>query len=518
MTDDPTPGPRGPFPLLPPVSRRGFLAAAAVGGATVAGLAFTGRPQAQPVDGSGTNTSSGSGGAATGPRIRRNIYALATTPDGQKTIESYRRGVAAMMARPYSDVTGWRFQAAIHRVRTDTQQDRDDFNALPPDLQLYLDPANMCQHGNFFFPAWHRIYLYYFERIVRKASGDPSFSLPYWNYSDSVAERKLPEAFRTPDTEAANPLFRALRATSVKSGNDLPSDVVATRDALDQTTAGPSSAGPGFYALMEDTPHGAVHVAVGGPGGLMSAFRTAALDPIFWLHHCNIDRLWASWIRAGHADPATEAFLNQSYRFWDEDGNPVSLTVREVLDSAATLDYRYDDAGPEAGIVLAGDTGLESGRVPTALAATSGAVTLGIAPVQVAADPLVEAGGTTLFLTDPFAPGQTRVFLVLEGIRFEDAPGLTFRIFLNHAADTPYDVSAPSYAGLLAPINPPGAGEVLTRRYDISRLLNRQIASGQFDGGSIRIEIVAANAADLPAGIEAGSLPPVTIDRIAIER
>ncbi|MGH7262080.1 MAG: tyrosinase family protein [Nitrospiraceae bacterium] len=38
---------------------------------------------------------------------------------------------------------------------------------------------NTCQHGSYFFLSWHRMYLYYFERILREASRDPNFALPY---------------------------------------------------------------------------------------------------------------------------------------------------------------------------------------------------------------------------------------------------------------------------------------------------------------------------------------------------
>ena len=43
-----------------------------------------------------------------------------------------------------------------------------------------------------------------------------------------------------------------------------------------------------------------VHVLVGGSDanqnpGLMSDPDLAGLDPIFWLHHANIDRLWEVW-------------------------------------------------------------------------------------------------------------------------------------------------------------------------------------------------------------------------------
>ena len=41
--------------------------------------------------------------------------------------------------------------------------------------------------------------------------------------------------------------------------------------------------------------HNTIHNAVGGPNGHMTYLATSAFDPIFWLHHCNVDRLFALW-------------------------------------------------------------------------------------------------------------------------------------------------------------------------------------------------------------------------------
>jgi len=45
-----------------------------------------------------------------------------------------------------------------------------------------------CQHSsqtqqalNFF--GWHRMYIYYYERVLRWASGDDTLRLPYWDYT-----------------------------------------------------------------------------------------------------------------------------------------------------------------------------------------------------------------------------------------------------------------------------------------------------------------------------------------------
>ena len=57
--------------------------------------------------------------------------------------------------------------------------------------------------------------------------------------------------------------------------------------------------GGGDNGELENLPHNRVHVRIGGQNGFMSDPATAALDPIFWLHHCNIDRLWEVWRNQG---------------------------------------------------------------------------------------------------------------------------------------------------------------------------------------------------------------------------
>ena len=45
---------------------------------------------------------------------------------------------------------------------------------------------------------------------------------------------------------------------------------------------------------MEGNPHGSAHTSFGGS---ISSIGTAARDPLFFLLHCNVDRLWAKWQR-----------------------------------------------------------------------------------------------------------------------------------------------------------------------------------------------------------------------------
>src|SRR5262249_57470534 len=98
------------------------------------------------------------------------------------------------------------------------------------------------------------------------------------------------------------------------------------------------------------SPHGVVHTTVGGRGGLMSSVPTAAGDPIFWLHHANIDRLWNVWLNQGEGrtNPVDPAYLGTSYAFADETGDVVTVQVRDIMNSAA-LGYAYEGVTNPAG-------------------------------------------------------------------------------------------------------------------------------------------------------------------------
>jgi tyrosinase len=68
------------------------------------------------------------------------------------------------------------------------------------------------------------------------------------------------------------------------------------------------------------------------------------LDPIFWLHHCNIDRIWAEWQAAGNGTPSLS--LNYNNQFVNGSGQPVTASSASAL-NIAPMGYTYDTlSGP----------------------------------------------------------------------------------------------------------------------------------------------------------------------------
>ena len=96
-------------------------------------------------------------------RVRKNINGLASD---DPIIETYRHAVEEMHKLPASDERSWISQANMH----------------------YDHCHRQFQH---FFP-WHRLFIYAFEDLVRHLTGDNTWALPYWNWSQN---RRIPEVF-----------------------------------------------------------------------------------------------------------------------------------------------------------------------------------------------------------------------------------------------------------------------------------------------------------------------------------
>jgi len=189
------------------------------------------------------------------------------------------------------------------------------------------DPSgpNFAHRGPAFGP-WHRQLLKHYEQELRTAAGDPDLTLPYWDWTKDQSAVDPGFPFTTDflgGDGAANPNdkvttgafaqangwnlncdeegFGYLRRHFGIDGPGLPT-APSVRTALGTTPYDSSpwnwSSGvtTSFRNVLEGWVgprqiHNAVHRWVNGsmqPG-------TSPNDPIFFFHHCNIDRLWAVW-------------------------------------------------------------------------------------------------------------------------------------------------------------------------------------------------------------------------------
>jgi tyrosinase len=278
------------------------------------------------------------------PKWRRSLHGMAPN---DPILQTWRDGVRLLKAA--SGNVSWANFAAIHG-------NANDFN--------------LCPHGNWYFLPWHRAYLLSYERAVRQLTGNNDFALPYWDWTE---DRQMPSAFVEPTFNGQpNPLFEQQRdATPTDSLPDSTVGPGIISQILAQTpfeTFGTSRPiGPdnvpqnnldqswincefcGTSGTLEATPHNLVHVFVGGIMGQANS----ALDALFMMHHCNIDRIWWMWNQGGGPDSPDPLWSGMTFQnnFFNPDGTPYSPKVSDLL-TPEPLGYSYVDtplAPPPAG-------------------------------------------------------------------------------------------------------------------------------------------------------------------------
>ena len=274
-------------------------------------------------------------------------------------IAKYKKAVQLMKALPDDDPRNFRQQANVHCAFCDGAYDQVGF----PGLELQV-------HNSWLFFPWHRMYLYFHERILAKLINDPTFALPFWGW-DSPPGMQMPPIYADDPT---SPLYDVKRnaghlpPTVVDLNYDFveptspDSEIVENnlstmyRQVVLATTAklflGNSyragdqpDPGPG---TLESVPHNTVHSWTGlfdAPNEDMGNFYTAGRDPIFFAHHSNVDRMWTIWKKIGgknRRDFTDPDWLDSTFHFYDEDAQLVLVSVRDCLDPLK-LRYTYQD-------------------------------------------------------------------------------------------------------------------------------------------------------------------------------
>jgi tyrosinase len=262
---------------------------------------------------------------------------------------------------------------------------------------MHVAQSDREMHGNTGFLPWHRAYVLDLERALQAI--DASVMVPYWRF-----DQPAPSLFTQEFMGQSDPNGRAV----FKPGHPLENwrtdhDSGITR-ALRFPVNGPANVSDETTTLnlgtvysafrgMEGDPHGFAHTSFTGP---INSPPTAVKDPLFFMLHANIDRLWAKWQWLTHHTNASDldAYqappngrighnLNDSMWPWNGDthrprpptapGGPFPPTdttpspgrmpqVRDMLDYLAVnggdqLGYSYDDVPfelPTAAVASAG--------------------------------------------------------------------------------------------------------------------------------------------------------------------
>jgi tyrosinase len=256
--------------------------------------------------------------------LRKNIDNL-SPPELQALREAYHKAQQIMDNRGYNHFAG------LHGI---------------PNWYCWHHEKSQRSHvnANVFLP-WHRAYLLYFERAIRDQSPPGTkVALPWWDWTSAISHANgVPRAFSVSRANGQpNPLFRAriVAPTANPPLNRMtrrfPGDPSKLPTAAQVNTVLNLPHFNDFTNHLEgfhDFIHGWTGGNDGSVGGDMGNVGTAAWDPIFWSHHCMIDRLWYSWQLKQGINNIPPNLLTMVLE-------PFGLTVRDVL-SVNGLGYEY---------------------------------------------------------------------------------------------------------------------------------------------------------------------------------
>jgi len=211
-----------------------------------------------------------------------------------------------------------------HRMLTTDEQNRflnafsqiNALAALGPLVDIHSNAVHQM-HGNPRFLPWHRIYLLRMEELLMMV--DPTVCIPYWKSSEEQAFPAWLLGFTPTVTLTSGPhtVTRNIGAFAI-----LPNAAAVTAAMANATF--------NTFAQALEGVHNSGHVWVGGS---MMGIPTAPCDPVFWMHHAEIDRIWAAWqtTHAGQNPPLAGAAATM---------DPWTETETDTRDIAA-LGYTY---------------------------------------------------------------------------------------------------------------------------------------------------------------------------------
>jgi tyrosinase len=247
-------------------------------------------------------------------------------------------------------------RSAFEQVKQISVEARGDDRGFFQHAGMHGVPYWDCPHHTpqrIFLP-WHRAYLYRLEQsLADRAEG---VTLPWWDWTTT---RGVPAPYADEQAGgAANTLFKSqtlVTPADIRNGAPLveetsrepsPPDFLPSpqdlQDVLDQ---------PSFAVFSDacENIHDGIH---GWVGGTMGNVGYAAFDPVFWAHHCMIDRVWWLWQQDGRMNAVP-------FAGWEDLVlEPFNLTVRDVLNANA-LGFDYADSEtliePQAGAGTPGE-------------------------------------------------------------------------------------------------------------------------------------------------------------------
>lgn len=266
--------------------------------------------------------------------VRKNAKFLSFT-ERENLIQAFvmiKADIVNPGALPADQYSRWDEHVAIHRMIQSVN--------TPDGFVVNFGHGGLGAYG---FLSWHGYFLYRLE--LQLQSYVPGVMLPYWDWTDPspallLADYMGPDgdplsgdqvrqgyfAAEAPGTGVINltpapawwppaltgwhlhsafgPSWEGPLRRNINAAAALPA-AASLRSALDKVdySSFQNALESGAGVVPVHGLHNSLHTWWGGGSvSHMSSVVVSPFDPMFYLHHCNADRLWAMWQMDGHAD------------------------------------------------------------------------------------------------------------------------------------------------------------------------------------------------------------------------
>lgn len=155
------------------------------------------------------------------------------------------------------------------------------------DLHVLAMSQSWGAHGSNFL-AWHREYLLRFEARLRLVN--PLVTIPYWDWT----------ANPTPPAEVSDPAALTRWGVTRRANIGPMPSATQVANVMSNTTF------PSFQPQLQSV-HNQPHNSVGGT----MATAGSPADPVFWMHHAFIDKIWADWQKVNSSTTAKPPNLTE---------------------------------------------------------------------------------------------------------------------------------------------------------------------------------------------------------------
>ena len=277
---------------------------------------------------------------------RRQALAMAAVLSLSQGVRAFAQDAASKPLRLRRNLKGMgRSDPDLEALRIGIKKMRAS-GAWKRQIDLHAD-MHWLHHSSWRFLPWHRLQTLHMEKLIAKASGKADFAMPYWDWSDDV----LPVQFVNDDVlshdgrecgvKESIAKFCVANETSLtdRSKNDFSTFFGKPRAADQPRDNDTPSGAQHFSGSCEWSGHNLIHSFIGGDMGVL---ETAPNDPLFWVHHANVDRTWAAW-SADHSpsDYSDTWSVEQLAGYEDPDhSSPAAVAASSTIDTEA-LGYGY---------------------------------------------------------------------------------------------------------------------------------------------------------------------------------